>query len=37
MVTQEYFEELQESMAKKSVVSLICEFNRQVGSCAWTG
>ena len=36
MVTAEYFEELQESMAKRSVESLIAEFNRQVGSRAWT-
>lgn len=36
MVTQEYFEELKESMAKKSVESLIREFNRQVGRRSWT-
>ena len=36
MVTQEYFEELKASMAKKSVSALISEFNRQVGSNAWT-
>ena len=36
MVTQEYFEELKKSMAKKSVESLIREFNRMVGSNAWT-
>ena len=36
MVTQEYFTELQESMAKRSVESLVNEFNRQVGSNAWT-
>ena len=36
MVTQEYFEELKESMAKKSVESLVSEFNRQVGRRAWT-
>ena len=36
MVTHEYFEELKENMAKKSVESLICEFNRQVGRRAWT-
>ena len=36
MVTSEYFEKLKESMAKKSVESLICEFNRQVGRRAWT-
>lgn len=36
MVTAEYFEELKESMAKRSVESLVKEFNRQVGSRAWT-
>jgi hypothetical protein len=36
MVTKEYFDELTESMAKRSVESLIAEFNRQVGSNAWT-
>lgn len=36
MVTQEYFEELKESMAKRSVESLVAEFNKQVGSRAWT-
>ena len=36
MVTHEYFEELKESMAKRSVDSLISEFNSQVGSRAWT-
>lgn len=36
MVTQEYFEELKKSMAKKSVNALIREFNKQVGSRAWT-
>ena len=36
MVTAEYYEELQESMAKRSVDSLIDEFNQQVGSRAWT-
>lgn len=36
MVTQEYFEELKESMAKKSVESLVKEFNNQVGRRAWT-
>ena len=30
MVTQEYFEELKKSMAKKSVNALIREFNKQV-------
>ena len=36
MVTHEYYEELKESMAKRSVESLISEFNSQVGSRAWT-
>ena len=31
MVTEEYFTELQESMAKRSVESLVSEFNHQVG------
>ena len=36
MVTHEYFEELKENMAKKSIESLVSEFNRQVGRRAWT-
>lgn len=36
MVTKEYFDELQESMAKMSVESLVEEFNKQVCSRAWT-
>ena len=36
MVTAEYFEELKESMAKRSVESLVEEFNRQVGRRSWT-
>lgn len=36
MVTAEYYKELQESMTKRSVNSLIEEFNQQVGSRAWT-
>lgn len=36
MVTEEYFEELKSNMAKKSVDALVAEFNRQVGSTAWT-
>ena len=36
MVTEEYFEELKSKMAKKSVDALVAEFNRQVGSTAWT-
>ena len=36
MVTAEYYKELQDSMAKRSVDSLVEEFNQQVGSRAWT-
>lgn len=36
MVTEKYFNELKESMMQKSVDALISEFNRQVGSNAWT-
>ena len=36
MVTKEYYDELTESMAKRSLESLIAEFNKQVGSRAWT-
>ena len=36
MVTAEYYEELKESMAKRSVESLVAEFNRQVGKRSWT-
>ena len=36
MVTAEYFDELKESMAKRSVESLVEEFNRQVGRRSWT-
>jgi metallophosphoesterase superfamily enzyme len=36
MVTAEYYKELQESMAKRSVDSLVEEFNQQVGRRAWT-
>ena len=36
MVTEKYYNELRESMSKRSVVSLIAEFNQQVGSHAWT-
>ena len=32
----EYFDELKESMAKRSVESLVEEFNRQVGRRSWT-
>ena len=36
MVTKEYFDEFTESMAKMSAEALIKEFNKQVGSRAWT-
>ena len=36
MVTKEYFDELTKSMAKQSVESLVEDFNKQVGSRAWT-
>jgi hypothetical protein len=36
MVTAEYYKELQESMAKRSVESLVEEFNQQVGRRIWT-
>ena len=36
MVTAEYFEDLKKSMAEKSVLALVKEFNKQVGSRAWT-
>lgn len=36
MVTAEYYKELQESMAARSVESLIEEFNQQVGKRSWT-
>ena len=36
MVTEKYYNELMESMSKRSVESLIAEFNQQVGSRAWT-
>lgn len=36
MVTKEYYNELKEEMAKKSVESLVDEFNRQVGNNGWT-
>ena len=36
MVTKEYFDEFTESMAKMSAEALIEEFNKQVGSRAWT-
>jgi hypothetical protein len=36
MVTKEYFDELQEEMASKSVETLVEEFNQQVGNTGWT-
>ena len=36
MVTKEYFDDLQEEMANKSVEALVKEFNRQVGNRGWT-
>ncbi len=36
MVTEVYYNELKESMSKRSVESLIEEFNQQVGRQAWT-
>ena len=36
MVTEEYYLNLKEEMAKRSVESLVAEFNKQVGSHAWT-
>ena len=36
MVTKEYFDELQEEMASKSVEALVKEFNQQVGRRSWT-
>lgn len=36
MVTKEYFDELQEEMASRSVESLVEEFNQQVGRRSWT-
>ena len=36
MVSAEYFEDLKNSMAKRSVESLVNEFNRQVGKRSWT-
>lgn len=36
MVTEEYFNTLKEDMAKKSVMALVREFNKQVGRRYWT-
>lgn len=36
MVTKEYFDELHEEMASRSVEELVEEFNQQVGCRSWT-
>ena len=36
MVTEEYYLNLKNSMAKKSVKSLVGAFNKQVGNRCWT-
>lgn len=36
MVTKEYFDELHEEMASRSIESLVEEFNQQVGRRSWT-
>ena len=36
MVTKEYFDELHEEMASRSVEALVKEFNQQVGNKGWT-
>lgn len=36
MVTKEYYDNLQEEMANKSVEALVEEFNQQVGNTGWT-
>ena len=36
MVTKEYFDDLHQSMASRSVESLVDEFNQRVGSTGWT-
>lgn len=36
MVTKEYYDNLQEEMANKSVEALVEEFNKQVGNTGWT-
>ena len=35
MVTKEYFDELHEEMASRSVEALVEEFNQQVGRRSW--
>lgn len=36
MMTEEYYNELQEKMAKMSVEALVADFNKQVGRRSWT-
>lgn len=36
MVTKEYYDDLQEEMANRSVEALVKEFNQQVGNTGWT-
>ena len=36
MVSEQYFNKLKRDMEKKSVEALVAEFNKQVGSQAWT-
>ena len=36
MVTKEYFDDLHEEMASRSVEELVEEFNQQVGRRSWT-
>jgi hypothetical protein len=36
MVTKEYFDNLHEEMASRSVEALVEEFNQQVGNTGWT-
>lgn len=36
MVSEQYYNNLKRDMGKKSVEALVAEFNKQVGSRAWT-
>ena len=36
MVSEQYYNNLRRDMGKKSVEALVAEFNKQVGSRAWT-
>ncbi len=36
MVSEQYYNKLKRDMGKKSVEALVAEFNKQVGSRAWT-